>query len=74
MTKYRSYLITIGWRSLPGTNAAAFWAHSKVMKKMNCCEYGPVNPSPVIPKVDLHFSDYRSKLVPFEAPKNIFYI
>jgi hypothetical protein len=25
-------------------------------------------------KVDLHNSDYRSKLVPFEAQKNIFYI
>ena len=25
-------------------------------------------------KVDLHYGDYRSKLVPFEAQKNIFYI
>jgi hypothetical protein len=47
--KKLDFYITIGWRSLPGTNTAAFWAHSKVMKKMNCCEYGPTNPSPVIP-------------------------
>jgi hypothetical protein len=25
-------------------------------------------------KVDLHYNDYRSKLVPFEGQKNIFYI
>jgi len=25
-------------------------------------------------KASLHYGDYRPKLVPFEAPKNIFYI
>ncbi len=36
-------IITLGWKGLPGTNTAAYWDHSKVMKKINCCEYSTRN-------------------------------
>jgi len=26
---------------LPGPKTLSYWAHFEVMKKMNCCEYGP---------------------------------
>ncbi len=32
---------TLGWNSLPGTNTTTYWAHSKVIKKMKCCERKP---------------------------------
>jgi hypothetical protein len=32
--------ITIGWKTLPGTNTLAYWFHSKVTKKMKSSEYG----------------------------------
>jgi hypothetical protein len=32
--------ITIGWKTLPGTNTLAYWSHSKVTKKMKSSEYG----------------------------------
>jgi hypothetical protein len=31
--------ITLGWKSLPGTNTLAYWAHCFVTEKMKCCEY-----------------------------------
>ncbi len=34
------WFTTLCWKGLPGTNNLAYWAHSKVMKKMKCCEYG----------------------------------
>jgi len=32
------YCITQGWKGLPGANTLAYWAHSRVMKKMEYCE------------------------------------
>jgi hypothetical protein len=31
--------ITLGWKGLSGANTLAYWAHPKVTKKMECCEY-----------------------------------
>ncbi len=33
--------ITLGWKSLPMTNALAYRAYSCVTNKIKCCEYGP---------------------------------
>jgi hypothetical protein len=33
--------IKLGWKGLPATNALAYWACSKVIMKMKCCEYSP---------------------------------
>jgi hypothetical protein len=34
------HYILICRKGLPWTNTLAYWAHSKVRKKMKCCEYG----------------------------------
>jgi hypothetical protein len=39
--KLLCYIIQ-GWKGLQETNTLAYWAHSKVTKKMKCCEYGPI--------------------------------
>jgi hypothetical protein len=45
---------TIGWKGLSGTNTLAYWAHSKVTKKMKCCEYGT--------RVHIHKASFSSQL------------
>jgi hypothetical protein len=34
--------ITLGWNGLPVTKTLAYWARLYTMKKMKCCEYGPL--------------------------------
>ncbi len=33
--------IALEWKGLSGINTRAYWAHSKVTKKMKGCEYRP---------------------------------
>ncbi len=32
--------IRLGWKSLPGTNPIAYWAHLNITNKIKSCEYG----------------------------------
>jgi hypothetical protein len=34
--------MTRGRNGLPVTNTTAYWAHSKLMNEIECCEYRPV--------------------------------
>jgi hypothetical protein len=36
------FYITLGWKGLPIINTVAYWALSKVMKKVKSCEYSPL--------------------------------
>ncbi len=34
--------IKLDWSDLTGPNTLAYWAHSKVTKKIDCCVFGPL--------------------------------
>jgi hypothetical protein len=55
--------------------AQAYWAHSKITKKLSAVNKFPGFSSKIqAVRAGLHFSNYRSKLEHFEEQINIFYL
>jgi hypothetical protein len=46
---------TLGWKGLLGTSTLAYWSHSYVVKKINCCEYNTTG--------YIHNTSFTSKLI-----------